>query len=109
MVILKEIKRLESTIPWVEYRAARHEYKVRAGIKKEAHRRLKELEAEVEPIMNQITAKEQYTRQISKVVSERKTAVASAEREADIKVQEMEYVPSSLPSSRGAPKSTSCA
>lgn len=89
-VILKEIKRLESTIPWVEYRAARHEYKVRAGIKKEAHRRLKELEAEVEPIMNQITAKEQYTRQISKVVSERKTAVASAEREADIKVQEME-------------------
>ena len=89
-VILKEIKRLESTIPWVEYRAARHEYKVRAGIKKEAHRRLKELEAEVEPIMNQITAKEQYTGQISKVVSERKTAVASAEREADIKVQEME-------------------
>ncbi|KAH7336149.1 structural maintenance of chromosome complex subunit SmcA [Rhexocercosporidium sp. MPI-PUGE-AT-0058] len=91
-VILTEIKHLQRTVPWVEYRVARDEYKVRSRIKKEAQRRLRELEAEVQPIMDQINAKEQYSRQIANVVSQRKAAVVSAEREADAKVHEMELL-----------------
>ncbi|KAG4431752.1 hypothetical protein IFR05_012767 [Cadophora sp. M221] len=91
-VILTEIKHLQRTVPWVEYRVARDEYKVRSQVKKEAQRRLKELQAEVQPTMNRINAKKEYHKQISKVVSERKAAVLSAEREADDKVHEMELL-----------------
>ncbi|CZT05662.1 related to structural maintenance of chromosome protein (SMC) [Rhynchosporium agropyri] len=88
--ILKKINHLEKTIPWVEYRVARDAYKVRSQIKKEAQRRLRELQAEEKPTMDMIHAKEQYSKQISRVIAARKVAATNAEREADQKAQALE-------------------
>lgn len=84
--IQDSINYLEKTIPFVEYKAARVDFKAHSQIKKEAQRRLRDLEAEVQPTMQRINAKKHYLAQISDVVKERKKAAESAEREADAMV-----------------------
>ncbi|KAI9056134.1 hypothetical protein LZ554_001062 [Drepanopeziza brunnea f. sp. 'monogermtubi'] len=90
--IQDRIKYLERTIPFVEYRAARDDFKAHSQIKKQAQRRLRSLEAEVEPTMQRINAKSYYFEQISEVVRERKKAADSAEREADSMVASIKSI-----------------
>ncbi|OWP00940.1 hypothetical protein B2J93_236 [Marssonina coronariae] len=88
--IEEKIKYLERTIPFVEYRDARIEHQTRSRRKKEAQQRVRELEAEVQPTLERINAKQDYFRQVSEILKERKIATDGAERQADIKSQTLD-------------------
>ncbi|PBP26956.1 structural maintenance of chromosomes 5 smc5 [Diplocarpon rosae] len=99
--IEEKIKHLERTIPFVEYRDARIEHQVRSRTKKEAQQRVRELEAQVQPTLERINAKQEYLKQISEIVKERKIATNGAERQADAKSQTLDKVDEEIKDKEG--------
>ena len=81
--IEKQIKMLETSRPLAVYRAAKNAHTEAKERKKVAQTELTRLEKEVEPSLRAAKAKEQYKAQIAAVVTERKTAISKAERQAD--------------------------
>ena len=81
--IEKQIKMLEISRPLAAYRAARNAHAEAKERKKVAQTELTRLEKEVEPSLRASKAKEQYRAQVAAVVTERKTAISKAERQAD--------------------------
>ena len=81
--IEKHVTMLEAGRPFAAYRAARALHGESKNKRKEAQEELTKLENEVEPLLRAVNTKERYMEQIQTVVSERKTAIGKAERQAD--------------------------
>lgn len=88
--VQEKIARLEKTMPFVEYQQARLEFQGAKARKDEARHRLKELERQVQPAMQEVNAKEAYQSQIEIVFKERKAIKKEAERIADIALTKIE-------------------
>ena len=81
--IQRRIEFLEKSRPIWQYRDARTVHHEAKNKKEEANKELVELEAELEPNLHAVNAKQAYHRQIEVVVKERGQAVKQAERVAD--------------------------
>jgi len=82
--IVKHVRMLEAARPFAQYRSARAIARQSKDRRQEAQNELTNLEAEVEPAMRAANVKEQYKRQIEKVVAERKNGIIKIERHADV-------------------------
>lgn len=81
--IQQRIENLEKARPIWQYRDARTLHREAKAKKDEASKELADLEAEVEPSLRAVNAKQIYLGQIEKVIKERGQAVKQAERAAD--------------------------
>ena len=81
--IQQRIEFLEKSRPIWQYRDARTVHREAKTKKDEASKELAELEAEVEPSLRAVNAKQVYQRQLEVVVKERGQVVKQAERAAD--------------------------
>jgi structural maintenance of chromosomes protein 5 len=87
---------LKKTVPFVEYRAARIQHKKFKKKKEEAHGRLEDLKAQIEPTLQSVNHKREYRDHTNTVVKERKNNVQAAERAADSILVEMEKLDGSI-------------
>ncbi len=90
--IQTNINRLEKSVPFVEYKAARREWKSAKARNREANAQLAQLEREVQPTLQQVNDKQDYQRQIEVVVREREKVLKEAERAADAYTTQIERV-----------------
>ena len=81
--IQQRVEYLEKSRPIWQYRDARDLWNEAKTKKNEASKELAELEAEVEPSLRAVNAKQAYDQQIEAVVKQRSHAVKQAERAAD--------------------------
>lgn len=80
--IEEKVSVLQKTVPFVEYKITRAAHLFNKAKKEEAQRKLKDLEARVEPTRQLIKHKEDYRDQVTVVVKDREAAVAHSEHQA---------------------------
>ncbi|RAL65963.1 hypothetical protein DID88_005624 [Monilinia fructigena] len=81
--IEKDLEKLRNSIPFVEYRSARLRHQECKEEKKEATRRFRTLESQVEPTLKLVNEKDSLEKNLSKIVSNRKRNLQFAEEAAD--------------------------
>ncbi|KAB8295011.1 hypothetical protein EYC80_006958 [Monilinia laxa] len=81
--IEKDLEKLRNSIPFVEYRSARLRHQECKEEKKEATRRFRTLESQVEPTLKLVNEKDSLEKDLSKIVSNRKRNLQIAEEAAD--------------------------
>ena len=86
--IQQRLKLLETSRPFAKYRQARLKVQEAKELKKKAQNELQALEQEVEPSLRAVNAKQDYSKQVEKVVHARKKALEDGETHADRMVRE---------------------
>ena len=94
--IQEKVALLKKTVPFVEYKTARLQYKESRKKKQAAEARLEELKAQVNPTLESVSRKREYRDKISTVVSERRKNAKAAERAADSTLVEIEKLDGSI-------------
>jgi chromosome segregation ATPase len=94
--IQEKIKLMEKCVPFVEYREAGKKFNDAKGRKAAATRKLKDLETQVEPIMQAVNRKQEYHDQIHTVVEQLKKGVGEAERAAELAYTEIQEIETSI-------------
>lgn len=94
--IQETVDLLKKSIPFVEYREIRTRHKELKAAKKEAERRLKRLNAQVEPTLQKVNRKEEYVAQIGRFIQERKQNLRNEESAAEKCLKEIEQLSNSL-------------
>ncbi len=87
--IQKRVKMLEIARPFAKYREARKAHQEAKQKRKDALASLKDLEAEVQPALQAVNAKQKYREQIEVVIKERKRATERADTAAEGLVTKM--------------------
>ncbi|KAH8811492.1 P-loop containing nucleoside triphosphate hydrolase protein [Xylogone sp. PMI_703] len=94
--IEEKVALLQKSVPFVEYRVARLKHIDYKEKKVAAQRRLRELEAQVEPTMRSVNAKQDYYGKILQVVEERKDRIRRVERKAGGIIETVEKLDDSI-------------
>ena len=82
-LVEKRVGMLEAARPFAAYRAGKTAYMDAKERKKAAQAELTRLEKEVEPSLRAVKVQEQYKAKVTAIVTERKTNIGKAERQAD--------------------------
>lgn len=94
--IQERITQLEKSVPFLRYSANLKTHRQQQQLKKEAQKRLKELEKQVEPTLRAVNAKQEYQAKVRAAVEGRKNVIQDAEQAADAAVGRMEDVQRSI-------------